>query len=479
MLTVSSPGRVRVGRADSRLTSSAGLAAVAEVDRVIGLSGLLEAGIGQVKKRDRGASGAQALLAMACAQLAGEDHLVGLDRRRADAAGQELAPVADVPSTTAAQIAARFTPEAFWGLEEAVAVAAGRVLDLLPAARRARLTRTVTLDVDATEIEVFGRKKEGAKHGHTGALRYQADIVHWAELGVPLVADLLDGTEDPRAGVVDRLTRAVHVLPVADCEIRARLDTGYFAIDVARACVQMGVRFAIGVRRNQAVLRDVLTIDESAWHDAAGMPGSQVAVMNYLPGVWAKDPDIARDKKQTPIACLVRRTRIEAADLPTERARRRKRAHPEQLQLALDGVIDHVYLYSFILTNLETATSDDVVAVEHWYRHRTDIEALNRDAKHGAAARHAPSGKKTVNRVWLAAALTACAISAFTTLLAGLHHPDGTGRATITRLRRELIRVPARVRRARDGTTWLHPPPGFSLLNTTLTRLQALPTAVG
>jgi hypothetical protein len=452
---------------------------VAEVDRVVGLSGLLEAGIGQVKQRVRGASGAQTLMAMACAQLAGEDHLVGLDRRRADAAGQELAPVADIPATTAAQIAAKFTPGAFWGLEEAVGQAAGRVLDLLPAADRGRLTRTVTLDVDATEIEVYGRKKEGAKHGHTGALRYQADIVHWAEMGVPLVADLLDGTEDPRAGVVDRLTRAVHVLPIQPDQIRARLDTGYFAIDVARACVQMGVRFAIGVRRNQAVLRDVLTIDADAWTDALGMPGSQVAVMDYLPGVWAGDPDIAADHDTTPIACLVRRTRIEAADLPTERARRRRRAHPQQLQLALDGVVDHVYLYSFILTNLETASPEQIVEVEHWYRHRTDIEALNRDAKHGAAARHAPSGKKTVNRVWLAAALVACAISAFTTLLAGLHRPDGTGRATILRLRRELFAVPARVRRARDGTRWLHPPPGFGLLATTLTRLQALPTATG
>jgi hypothetical protein len=39
---------------------------------------------------------------MAAAQLAGEDFLVGLDRWRADAAGQVLAPVAGLSSTTAA-----------------------------------------------------------------------------------------------------------------------------------------------------------------------------------------------------------------------------------------------------------------------------------------------------------------------------------------------------------------------------------------
>lgn len=337
---------------------------------------------------------------------------------------------------------------AFWGIEEAVPAAAGRVLAQLPARRRDLLTRTVTLDVDATEIEVFGRKKKGAKHGHTGALRYLADIAHWAETGIPLVADLLDGTEDPRAGVVDRLTRAVHVLPVQPDQIRARLDTGYFAIDVAQACVQMAVRFAIGVRRNQAVLRNVLAIDVGAWHHVAGMPGSQVAVMNYLPSVWVKDTDIAADHDTTPIACLVRRTRIEAADLPTERARRRKRAHLDQLQLALDGVVDHVYLHSFVLTN--------------------------RDAKHGAAARHAPPRARRPS--------TASGSPPHSWPARSARSPHSwqacTGRASICRLRREIIRVPARVRRARDGTTRLHPPPGFPLLDRTLTALQELPTTV-
>ncbi len=37
---------------------------------------------------------------------------------------------------------------------------------------------------------------------------------------------------------------------------------------------------------------------------------------------------------------------------------------------------------------------------EHWYRHRTDIEALNKGAKHGAALRHLPSANRTINTVW-------------------------------------------------------------------------------
>jgi hypothetical protein len=63
---------------------------------------LLDAAIGPIKARGRGCTGGELLVGVAAAQLAGEDFLVGLDRWRADAAGQVLAPVAGLSSTTAA-----------------------------------------------------------------------------------------------------------------------------------------------------------------------------------------------------------------------------------------------------------------------------------------------------------------------------------------------------------------------------------------
>jgi hypothetical protein len=51
-----------------------------------------------------------------------------------------------------------------------------------------------------------------------------------------------------------------------------------------------------------------------------------------------------------------------------------------------------VYGYSFILTNHDVSTPARAAAVEHSYRHRTEIENIFRDAKHGAALRHLPSG---------------------------------------------------------------------------------------
>ena len=99
------------------------------------------------------------------------------------------------------------------------------------------------------------------------------------------------------------------------------------------------------------------------------------------------------------------------------------------------------------------------MAIEAWHRGRTDIEDRFRDAKHGAALIHLPSGDPGVNTAWLWAALLALALSAWLQELAGLDHGDGRGRAHLARLRRELLCVPARL--IRHGRALiLRPAPG-------------------
>lgn len=77
------------------------------------------------------------------------------------------------------------------------------------------------------------------------------------------------------------------------------------------------------------------------------------------------------------------------------------------------------------------------------------------------------------------AALLACAISAWLQELSGIDRGidrgNGRGRRTITRLRHELINIPARITH-HGRTTVLRPPPGPNLLAIVLPRLQALPS---
>ncbi len=101
--------QVRIGAADRALTANAGLAAVTELCGRLGVIEALDAAVGPIKQRDRGFGAGELLCGIAAAQLAGEDFLTGLDRQRADVAGQQLTPVPGLASTTAAGLARRIT----------------------------------------------------------------------------------------------------------------------------------------------------------------------------------------------------------------------------------------------------------------------------------------------------------------------------------------------------------------------------------
>ncbi|MDF1603865.1 IS1380 family transposase [Nocardioides sp. YIM 152315] len=462
--------QVQIGASDPCLTPVAGMLAVTELVDRIGVVDALDEAVGPIKQRARGLTGGEFLVGLACAQLAGEDYLIGLDRRRADVAGGRLAPVPTAPSTTAATLAKRFDTDRWHRVEAALGHIAARVIGRLDKPRRDALLAAPTIDIDATDVEVYGSRKQGISYNYKGQRAGRPHLATWAEAGIVLAADLLAGDEDPRAGVVDLFTRALVGLSAATAphgghgRVRVRGDIGYFTKDLADAVVAAGADFAIGANRNPATWRAAAAVPEDAWSDADAMPGAQVAVADYTPGGW---PEGTR--------CLIRRVRHEAAAISADpRARRRKTIPADQLALALDGDIEQVWAYSFIVTNLDVSTPERARAVECWYRHRTDIEDRIRDAKHGAALRHLPSGDRAVNTAWMWGALLATNLSAWLHELAGLDHGDGRGRAHLSRLRRELICVPGRlITHARR--TVLRLPPGPSLLAQALARLRAIP----
>jgi hypothetical protein len=470
--------QVRVGAADPALTANAGLAAVSELCGRLGVTGAIDAAAGPIKQRDRGFGAGELLTGIASAQLAGEDFLAGLDRQRADEAGQRLTPVPGLASTTAAGLARRITPAQWQAVEAGLAAVTQKMMDLLPPERAAALAEgPVTIDLDTTDVEVYGAKKRGVAYNHQGQRVGRPHVATWAETEVVLAAGLGSGTDDPRATAPALLRRALACLPAAaraSGRVALRADAGYFAGALARAAHDEHIGFAIGAKRIAPLWRLLAGISEDDWHDATDMEHAQVAVAEYCPGWWPASTRL-----------LIRRVALDPGQVSADpRSRRRRTLHPDQRALPFPELAraDAIYAYSFILTNLDVSAPGKAVAVEHWYRHRTTVENIFRDSKHGAALRHLPSGYPRVNMAWMwGALLAACmaawlhqltAITAGEQILAG--HGARGGKAMIATLRHRLVAVPGRLVR-HAGQLILRLPPGCHLLAEVLARLRALP----
>src|ERR671911_829136 len=280
--------RVQVGAPDESLTRFSGLIAVTELVERLDVIGRLDAAIGSLKQRRRGHTAGEVLVGIAAAQLAGEDFLVGLDRQRADRAGQQLAPMPGLAATTAAGLARKFCDGQWVAVETGLGDVAAAALTALPADRVAALCQDVTIDLDTTDVEVYGRKKRGVAFNHQGQRVGRPHVATWADAATVLAADLMSGRDDPRGHAAGLLGRALAALPAAarSGRIRLRADAGYFAGELARAALFAEVEFAIGARRIAPLWRILDGVAEADWTDAVDMTNAQVAVAEYCPDWW-------------------------------------------------------------------------------------------------------------------------------------------------------------------------------------------------
>lgn len=423
-------GGVVVGPDDPSLTANAGLVLVAEVDRILGVAERIDAFVGRIKKRRRGLSAGELVLSMAECMLAGGDFMCDLDHLRADEAGAVLRAVAVPPaSTTFAALARRFDSVSVADLDSAIGSLTATAFAAYPEARQVELaTQRPTIDLDPTDVETYGSKKEGVAYNHQGQRVGRPHPATWAEAGLVLAAELGSGRDDPRPQAPGLIARAVAALPEGLGRPRVRADSGFFDKAVAQGALDNGADFAIAAKRNPAAWRAARTVPAQAWQPATAMRGAEVAECDYVPGGW---PAGTR--------CIVRRVRLDAQDVRSDpRSRRRRSIDPDQLALVLGGDADHAYAYSFIVTNLDS----DFVEVEAWFRQRAQVEERIKDSKCGLALRHLPSGHNNVNVVWMYSAFLALNLSVWIQALAGI---DTSGRAHAKRARRELFNIAARV----------------------------------
>jgi len=473
------PGRIEFRADDPSLTPYAGLAISGEVCRGLRLVELADAElaaagrVAPVKQRRRGLSPGALAVAIAECQLAGAECFDDIEDVRADQAGASLRAVAQTPSApTARQLSYQFKPAHIRAIERAAA-RCGNELD-------ARLGRDpaedATFDLDATETKVFGRKKRGTGRSRQGHLAYNSYVVTWAQRGRALTSELKGGNQARiKAAESDRMIgRAQRLLPAEHGRVTVRGDSGFYAVELMMDLRKRGMRFTFSATRTSLMWSKLAEIDQDAWEDAIEMYGAQVAEVPFTPEGW----------KHEQLRLIVRRVPVTAAELlaGSPKARRRKTIPPEQLQMVLDGQLDSTFAYSFIVTDIP-AQEMTAVEVEHFHRHRAQIEERFKDLKLGQALRHLPSGKLAANRLWLACSLLALNITAWVCDIspaagASGNAPEDTPlRRHAKTLRRILFCVPGRIVRTARRIIVRLPEgfPHFEIFNATYHAALALP----
>jgi hypothetical protein len=470
-------GRIEVRADDPGLTGHGGLVVVGDLAEKLDLIGLIDEELSRerrarpVKVRRRGASPGELVVSLAECQLVGGAFFDHLADQRADTAGAQLRAVAEVPSAPAAlQNAKRFRRVHCQRVERAMSQAGERLDTMLGR----EPGEPVTVDLDATQITVYGRQKEGAARCRTGQWSYAPHVAFWAQRGRALTAELVGGNQERLTGreCARIASRALGMLPAGHGPVTMRIDSAYYAIELLKRLRKEKTRFTVSVPRNQAMWAALERIPEQAWTNALNMEGAQVAETTYRPGGW----------KHEPLRLIIRRVPFTAQQIARLKGSRRLQTiHPEQLQMALDGQTDSVYGYSFILTDIY---HQPTAWIEHHHRHRAQIEERIKDTKTGQALRHLPSADINANRVWLTSAMLAVNLTAWCCDLSPAAAASGNATNERTPLRRHahtlrriLFNIPARIIRTGRRIILRLPigHPHADTLQATLDAIYALP----
>ena len=245
-------GRIEVRADDPGLTGHGGLVVIGDLAEKLDLIAVIDTELDRerraraVKVRSRGASPGELVVSLAECQLVGGACFDHLADQRADTAGAELRAVVDVPSPPAAlQNAKRFRRVLCQRVERAMSRAGER----LDQALRRDPGAPVTLDLDATQITVYGRRKEGAARCRTGQLSYAPHVAFWAERGRALTAELVGGNQERLTGAecARIASRAIGLLPHGHGPVTMRIDSAYYAIELLDRLRTQHARFTVSV----------------------------------------------------------------------------------------------------------------------------------------------------------------------------------------------------------------------------------------
>jgi hypothetical protein len=429
--------RVEVIFDDPTLVADAGLIVAATLMARLGLEALVNNTVCLVG-RVGGSRPGRKVLTLVSAILAGGSHIDHADRLRAGAT-QKVLPFRVMAPSTLGTFLRAFTFGHVRQLDAVIAEATRRAWSLGAGPGAA----AVTIDLDSTICEVYGKLKQGAAYGYTRVLGYHPLVATWAATGEVLHARLrkgssLRGAKRFTEELIARLRRAG-----ATGELTVRADSGFWSYALVDTLTRLGVHFSITVAVTQSIRAEIEAIDEADWQPITYPDGGQAEVAETT--IVA-----AKSRRWETVRLVVRRSRLTA---------------PDQQELWPN------WRHHAFITDLEVPT----VEADQFHRDHAVVELAIRDLKEGAGLEHCPSGKFFANAAWLGCAVLAHNLTRWAARLGDMHPAE---RLTVARtVRTRVVDVPGRLVN-RSGRLVLRLPlqwPWAHTFTRALERIRALP----
>jgi hypothetical protein len=427
---------VQVAASTQQLTAHAGLVLVRELAERLGARELFDTLT--VKKRRRGYSPAQAILALCETLIAGGECLDDVALLRADS-GQELLRGYGLPDpTTLGRFLARFNLGHIGQLNRALDRLFARVHPLLG-------REQVTLDLDSTLVEHHGPagSRQGTRGSYAGKVAWHPLLCFIAETGEWLHGKLRNGHAAPSTGAKRFLAECLRRLPDG-VRVLLRADEGFYGQGLLAELEGRRVTYTVGAPLIASVRARIGEIPEGDWQPSSYRDASEVATFSWRPKTWALERRF-----------VVRRDPVEQGE-----------------QLSLEGAAWH---YWALVTNDGERSADEL---ESWHRDKANVENRIREAKLGFGLDNLPCRGFHANWAHLLVTLIAYNLLVWLKLL-GL--PAGERTSYAKRLRFRFIAVAATVGRSGRRLT-VRLQAGYPLLTDfvgALHRIRALARAPG
>lgn len=358
--------RVRVEFDDEHAIAFAGLIQPSVLAQRLGLHSLFDRHV-QLGLAPGHANPGHKAMTLIHSLLAGGECIDDANALRAAGTQAVLGHAVRAPSTLGT-----FLRSFTWGHVRQLDHVAGTLLTRAWQAGAGHGDETVTVDLDSTLCETFGKQKQGVRVSYKGAHSYHPLLATIAGSGEVLHCRLRSGNAHSSRGGQSFLTESFQRLRRAGTTgpLVMRADSGFYTYAIYEACRKANARFSITAVLQPRVRQAIEAIPQDAW---LGVPswregGAEVAECEYIP---------FQHVQKLAFRLIAVRTRT---------------ATGKQLPLL------EKYTYHAFITDRE----GDILDLEQDHRRHAEVENVIRDLKYGLGLNHFPSGRFNANAAWLA-----------------------------------------------------------------------------